>query len=120
MQSKRQNKKQNQDKKNSFRLGVKYGILVRQLKKIATQEQKQERKVIYADLKHADEELLDYLSVCGAETLEDFKKHVNLWLEMEAKMTNYPKTIYTVGQGENLFKKVGIERELFYRQNAKK
>lgn len=116
MRSKKQSQKA---KKGNFRIGVKYGILVRQLKKIATQEQKHERKVIYADLKHADEELLDYLGACGAETLDDLKKHVNLWLEMEAKMTGYPTTKYTVGQGENLFKKVGIERELFYRKEAK-
>ena len=106
-------------KKNSFRIGIKYGVIKRILKRITDRKVRQQRKVIYSDLKHADEELLDFLCACTPETLEEFIGNINIWLSMEAKMTGYEVTKYTQGQGENIFKKVGIERELFYRNNKK-
>jgi hypothetical protein len=106
-------------KKSNFRIGVKYGVIKRILKRVTERKVKQQRKVIYSDLKNADEELLDFLCACTPETLDEFIENINIWLSMEAKMTGYKVTEYTIGQGENIFKKVGIERELFYRNNKK-
>lgn len=105
--------------KSKFRLGVKLGVIKRILKRVTERKDKHTRKVMYSDLKHANEELLDYLCACTPETLEEFIENINVWLSMEAKMTGYEVTKYTIGQGENIFKMVGIEREMYHRKHKK-
>lgn len=102
-------------KKDKFIIGVKYGVLVRILNRIRGRKEKSRAKDIKKDLEYAGGELLDYLTACTPETLDEFIENVNVWLAMEAKMTGYETTKYTVGQGENIFKKIAIERELYNR-----
>lgn len=103
--------------KNKFGRGVKYGIVKRILKRITSRKDKEIRKRICVDLKQADEELLDFLCACTPENLDEFIGNINIWLDMEAEMTGFETVKYTVGEGENIFKKVAIERELFHRNN---
>lgn len=98
-----------------FRIGVKYGIVKALIKEVSTKEERVERDKVLEDLKHADEELLDCLGVGQAKSLKEIKTIIDNWLELEAKMTGYDVVEYIAGEGKNLFKKIGIERELFYR-----
>ena len=104
-------------KADIIRISVKYGALKRLIRKVSTYQNRAVKKRILADMKHAGEELLDYLSVCGFKSLKDFEEKVNNWLSLEAKMTGFEPTKYTIGQGENIFKKIVLERAIFYNRN---
>ena len=99
--------------KQKFILGIKYGVAVRVLKTVV--KDKTTREQVKADLRHAGEELLDLICATSPQTLEEFLNNINSWLSLEAKMTGFKMIKYSIGNGENIFKKVAIERELYYR-----
>lgn len=106
--------------KDSFRIGVKYGVIKKMLRKIIKKNQRERRNIILKDLRFAGEELLDFLRVSNPKTLEDFLIKINDWLELEAKVVGGEFLKYEEGEGENLFKKVQLERAIFYKKNKEK
>ena len=101
---------------SNFRIGLKYGLVRKVIKKMQGTEGKKQRKAITNDMKHAGEELLDCLMVSKPKTLKDFIKIVDSWLSLEAKMTGFKPTKYLIGEGRNIFGLIIIERVIFYRK----
>lgn len=104
--------------KHLFVIGIKYGVAVRIMERVV--KDKTTREVYKKDLRHAGEELLDFICATDPQTLEEYINNINDWLSFEGEMTGYGATKYTAGEGENIFKKIAVERELYYRNNEQK
>lgn len=104
----------------SLKIGVKYGIVKRIIRRLDGLLGKEQKKLLEGDMKHAGEELLDYLAVLEPETLKEFVKGVEDWLSFQAMETGYKPTKYLIGEGENIFKKIVLERALYYKKLDKK
>lgn len=102
----------------SFRLGVKFGAVKRLIKSLEGIDERAQRKALKRDAKHAAEELLDYLLAESPQSLAAYVKAVDNWLSLEAQMVGFKFQPYQIGEGENLFKKVSIERAIFYKENS--
>lgn len=104
--------------KDKFRIGVKYGVLSRMIKKISgrSKEERKQRALILKDMRFAGEELIDFLTIVKPKNIDEFKKRLNDWLKLEAKAVGGEYLEYFEGEGENLFKKVELERAIFYKK----
>lgn len=101
----------------SLVIGIKFGQVESIIKKAVPKKQARE---IMRDLRYAGEEVLDYLLLIKPSNFQEIEKGLNDWIAMEANTFGGQKVKYIIGEGENIFEKIAIERALYYIKKDKK
>lgn len=105
--------------RSKYLRGLKIGVIKRKIRKVRAKQERKQAKAIIRDLRHANTDLLDYLCAVEFEGLNDVTTSINVWLSFEAEMTGYNVKEYRIGGGDNLFKLINIEREIYNRKQVK-